>query len=99
MKIKIVYIPVPSKYVKFHNLSPFQTPFHSGTKLTIFVAGSWNPKNDSFSSPAKILRVQQLNMHTEYSKFQLPSYCLKMFRGTGQIVAVLGYWSPVNFYP
>jgi hypothetical protein len=76
---------------------PFQTPFHSGTKLTIFVAGSWNPKNDSFSSPAKILRVQQLNMHTEYSKFQLPSYCLKMFRGTGQIVAVLGYWSPVNF--
>jgi hypothetical protein len=36
------------------------------------VVASWAPENNNFSSPGKILRVQQLALHTKYSKFQQP---------------------------
>jgi hypothetical protein len=46
----------------------------AGSQLnTLFsVVASWAPENNNFSSPGKILRVQQLALHTKYSKFQKP---------------------------
>ena len=58
----------------------------------------WVPEN-KFSTPANILRAVN-NWHAKYSKFQYPAGLLsEMFRGPCQILDILGYWSPIQFYP
>ena len=77
---------VPNPKIHFHFVPNFHLLKISVTSL----ATVW-----------KYSEVQQLTLHMKYSNFsnQL-DYCLiNFFRGLGQIIVILGYWTPVEFYP